>query len=73
MMKSLIRLGGIASILIVLNTIALAAETYTFDQSHSSIGFKVHQFLGSTNGKFNKFEGKVEINREEPEKSSVVA
>jgi len=72
-MNFLIRLGGIALILAALNTTALADEAYTFDQSHSSIGFKIHQFLGSTNGKFKKFEGKVDINRTEPEKSSVVA
>jgi len=72
-MKSLIRLGGIASILAALNTVALAEETYTFDQSRSSIGFRIHQFLGSTDGKFKKFDGKIAINREEPEKSSVIA
>ena len=52
---------------------ALANETYKFDQSHSTIGFKVHQFLGTTNGKFTKFEGKIDIDREHPEKSSVAA
>jgi len=52
---------------------ALANETYKFDQSHSTIGFKVHQFLGTTNGKFTKFEGKIDIDQERPEKSSVAA
>ena len=52
---------------------ALANETYKFDQSHSTIGFKVHQFLGTTNGKFTKFDGKIDIDREHPEKSSVAA
>ena len=52
---------------------ALANETYKFDQSRSTIGFTVHQFLGTTHGKFPKFDGKIEIDREHPEKSSVVA
>ncbi len=52
---------------------ALGNEIYKFDQSRSTIGFTVHQFLGTTHGKFPKFDGKIEIDREHPEKSSVVA
>jgi len=52
---------------------ALANETYKFDQSRSTIGFSVRQFLGTTHGRFAKFEGKIDIDREYPEKSSVVA
>src|SRR5262249_44686315 len=39
----------------------------------STIGFSVHQFLGTTHGKFKKFDGKIEIDREHPENSSVTA
>ena len=56
-----------------LSSHALANETYKFDQSRSTIGFTVRQFLGTTHGKFTKFEGKIDIDREHPEKSSVVA
>lgn len=56
-----------------LSSAALANETYKFDQSQSTIGFKVHQFLGITNGRFTKFSGEIDIDREHPEKSSVVA
>jgi polyisoprenoid-binding protein YceI len=56
-----------------LSSAALANETYRFDQSHSTIGFSVHQFLGTTHGKFTKFDGKIEIDREHPENSSVMA
>jgi polyisoprenoid-binding protein YceI len=52
---------------------ALANEVYKFDQSRSTIGFSVHQFLGTTHGKFTKFEGKIEIDRERSENSSVTA
>src|SRR5437899_10229011 len=52
---------------------AFANETYKFDQAHSTIGFSVHQFLGTSHGKFAKFDGKIDIDREHPEKSSVVA
>ncbi len=60
-------------LLAALSSGALANETYKFDQSRSTIGFTVHQFLGTTHGKFAKFDGKIDIDREHPEKSSVVA
>jgi polyisoprenoid-binding protein YceI len=50
-----------------------ANETYRFDPSGSTIGFSVHQFLGTTHGKFTKFSGKIDIDREHPENSSVTA
>jgi polyisoprenoid-binding protein YceI len=56
-----------------LSSAALANETYKFDQAHSTIGFSVHQFLGTTHGKFTKFDGKIDIDREHPENSSVTA
>ena len=55
------------------HSIAVANETYKFDPARSSIGFSVHQFLGATRGKFMKFEGKIDIDREHPENSSVTA
>jgi polyisoprenoid-binding protein YceI len=56
-----------------LSSVALANERYKFDPSGSTIGFAVHQFLGTTHGKFTKFSGKIEIDREHPDKSSVTA
>jgi polyisoprenoid-binding protein YceI len=56
-----------------LSSAALANETYRFDPSGSTIGFSVHQFLGTTQGKFTKFNGKIDVNREHPENSSVTA
>src|ERR1043166_3756651 len=52
---------------------AVANDTYKFDPARSSIGFSVHQFLGTTHGKFTKFSGKIDIDREHPENSSVAA
>ena len=72
-MKRLIRLTPITLVCIALGSSALANETYKFDQSRSVIGFAVHQFLGTTHGKFMKFDGKIDIDRKQPEKSSVVA
>ena len=52
---------------------ASANEAYKFDPSGSTISFSVRQFLGTTHGKFTRFTGKIEIDRERPENSSVTA
>jgi len=57
----------------LLNSTALANETYKFDSARSTIGFSVHQFLGTTLGKFSKFDGKIDIDRQHSENSSVTA
>jgi polyisoprenoid-binding protein YceI len=59
--------------LVVVGSSAKANEIFKFDQSHSTIGFKVRHMLGSAKGKFAKFSGTIEVDREHPEKSSVVA
>ena len=61
------------SVIAGLGTTSSARESYKFDSSGSSIGFSVHQFLGTTRGNFTKFTGKIEVNREHPENSSVTA
>jgi polyisoprenoid-binding protein YceI len=67
-------LNLIATVVIAgLSPAVLANETYRFDPSGSTIGFSVHQFLGTTHGKFTKFSGKIEVDREHPENSSVTA
>src|SRR6266487_1607908 len=62
-----------AVVLTGLSPAVSANETYRFDPSGSTIGFSVHQFLGTTHGKFIKFNGKIDVNREHPENSSVMA
>ncbi len=56
-----------------LTSVSSAKEIYKFDPSDSTIGFSVHQFLGTTRGKFSKFSGRIEVDREHPENSSVTA
>lgn len=63
----------IGIIAVASTSVALANEAYRFDQAHSKIGFSVHQFLGTTNGKFTKLDGKIDIDREHPENSTVTA
>ena len=68
-----IQLNGIALIFAAFVQSAAANEIYQFDQARSTIGFRVHQFLGTTNGKFTQFSGSVGIDRQHPEHSSVSA
>jgi polyisoprenoid-binding protein YceI len=65
----------IASTILVtaLCSLGAATEAYKFDQARSTIGFSVHQFLGATHGKFKKFEGRIEVDRDHPANSSVTA
>ena len=66
-----LRLLATAFVATLFHSVAFANEPYTFDQARSTIGFSVHQFLGATHGKFTKFSGKIDIDREHPENSSV--
>jgi polyisoprenoid-binding protein YceI len=67
--SSLVAAGVIAG----LSSVASAQDIYKFGPSGSTIGFSVHQFLGTTRGKFTNFNGRIEIDREHPEDSSVTA
>lgn len=59
--------------LVVGGSSAEANEIFKFDQAHSTIAFKVRHMLGSAKGKFTRFSGTIEVDREHPEKSSVRA
>jgi polyisoprenoid-binding protein YceI len=65
--------GNLIAVVLIagLSPAVLANETYRFDSSSSTIGFRVRQFLGTTHGKFTKFNGKIDVDRERPENSSV--
>jgi len=66
-----VRFSGLALIFAVSVQSAAANEIYQFDQARSTIGFRVHQFLGTTNGKFTQFSGSIDLDRQHPENSSV--
>jgi polyisoprenoid-binding protein YceI len=68
-----IQINGIVLIFAAFVHSANANETFKFDASRSTIGFRVHQFLGTTNGKFTQFAGSIDLDRQHPEHSSVSA
>jgi polyisoprenoid-binding protein YceI len=72
-MKSSRLLLALGLCLVVGGSSVRANEIFKFDPAHSTIAFKVRHFLGSAKGKFTKFSGTIEVDREHPEKSSVIA
>ena len=57
------RIGNIIAVSVIagLGATASAKESYKFDPSGSTVGFSVHQFLGTTRGNFMNFSGTIEI------------
>jgi polyisoprenoid-binding protein YceI len=49
------------------------AETYKIDAAHSRIAFSLHQFVSTVRGDFHRFSGTIEVDRDHPERSSVIA
>jgi len=69
------KIGNLIAALVIAgcSVTASAKESYKFEPAGSRIGFSVHQFLGTTRGKFASFSGRIEVDRQRPENSSVTA
>lgn len=52
-------------------TPVLAAETFTVDTAHATVLFQIRHFMSQVTGKFNEFEGTIQIDRAKPESSAV--
>jgi polyisoprenoid-binding protein YceI len=48
-----------------------ALETFVVDPDHSEVGFSVRHLLSRTRGRFGRFRGLVNLDRQQPERSSV--
>ncbi len=46
-------------------------ETFTFDKAHSLVGFRIRHFVSKVEGRFNKFDGTISIDRQNPSASKV--
>ncbi len=60
-------------LILVVVPLSATADTYKIDSAHSRIAFMVHQFVSSVRGEFHRFSGTIEVDREHPEHSSVMA
>src|SRR5204863_5539964 len=59
--------------LLLLAPFSAPAETYKIDSAHSQIAFSLHQFVSTVRGDFHRFSGTIEVDRDHPERSSVIA
>ena len=57
--------------LFALSASATAGDIYKIDPVRSRIGFQVGNVFGAVKGRFTKFSGTIEVDREHPESSSV--
>jgi len=47
-------------------------QTFVIDPDHSDVGFSVRHMLSRTRGRFARFSGQIQLDREQPERSSIV-
>src|SRR4051794_35430955 len=59
------------ALLVVLVAFPLFADTYMVDKDHSQVGFGIRHLMTNVHGKFEDFEGKIEIVPNKPDLSSV--
>jgi polyisoprenoid-binding protein YceI len=61
-----------AALVLAAGVPALAADTFVVDKGHSEVGFQVtHLGISKVRGRFNDFEGQIQIDAAKPEASSV--
>src|SRR4029453_12740132 len=59
--------------LLLLAGLSASAQTYKIDAGSSQIAFTIHQFVSTVRGDFHRFSGTIEVDRQHPEGSSVIA
>jgi polyisoprenoid-binding protein YceI len=47
-------------------------QSFVIDSDHSDVGFSVRHMLSRTRGRFARFSGQIQLDREQPERSSIV-
>jgi polyisoprenoid-binding protein YceI len=65
------RFASSALVSALVATSALAADTYTFDKSHTEASFQVRHMVTKVRGKFTDFAGTIKLDPAKPEASSV--
>jgi polyisoprenoid-binding protein YceI len=50
---------------------ALAADSYSFDKAHSTVGFQIRHIFTNVGGTFREFEGTIDVDRAKPSASAV--
>jgi polyisoprenoid-binding protein YceI len=67
-----VRSLSLAAVLAFATTAAATeTETYSIDPTHANVGFEVRHIMSTVPGRFNEFEGTIQVNRVNPEASRV--
>lgn len=65
-----VSIPALLSALLIAHSV-LAADTFTIDKAHSSIGFQIRHLFSNVPGKFNDFSGAIHFDEADPDQSSV--
>ncbi|HXK10367.1 MAG TPA: YceI family protein [Vicinamibacteria bacterium] len=63
--------GAVLAAALAVASPTLAADSYTFDKAHTTVGFQVRHIVTMVGGKFQDFAGTIQVDRAKPESSSV--
>ena len=55
-----------------ITTVQPTTDTFVIDADHSDVGFSVRHMLSRTRGRFARFSGAIQLDREQLERSSIV-
>lgn len=71
-MRRKLGIAALAALVLASAGVATAAtETFAFDKAHSLIGFRIRHVLTKVEGRFQKYDGTIWLDREDPATSKV--
>lgn len=70
-MKIARTLIGLLALLAMAMPASAAMETFSIDQGHSQVGFKIRHFVSKVPGRFGKYTGTIRVDRENLAASSI--
>jgi polyisoprenoid-binding protein YceI len=71
-MKYSNRLGTRVLVVATMVSTAVANDAYKIDPAQSTIEFRLSHMMGKVVGKFTKFDGRIDLDRDHPQQSSVM-
>lgn len=66
-----VTIRGLVAVLVVALPLVASAATLEVDPSHTSVGFKVRHLFTNVSGRFDRFEGTIAFDPDDPEKTTI--
>ena len=70
-MKKRFAILSATAVLLTASAAFAAPETFSFDKSHSLVGFRIRHFVSKVEGRFREFDGTISLDRQNPATSRV--